>query len=420
MQAPISETLESTPKPPVPDTAHTEPTNNSSSNQISGITEDRNKTTSSDKSTNETMQAPKQPVVKLERLLLSKEEPVKLASEGQGKSSEQKSKTKDAGAMSTRNRGRQQKSLKEASDESSEEEEKEEASETPRSRRTRKTISNDDDYVPDSTTGDESPKSHKNKQADEDDTFSALVGSTRKRKQPPVKEKLETPVVKPKLRRVEKEFVPVLEKLSIEELMETNTYHRFNKTVEYVIKNAEDQEPPEAGDGDDCLVQDEHLLSRVTLQELVTEAAKLKSLGATEMIPTDRLVRLLNIMELNIRGGDRVSPISDVSCSRSVFVWEIFTRLLQEDNESIRQMWMETTMERVMGAVDACLVSLNIMTSPNMPKRVYLEDVIDRVVLFLKYQLNNTIFPSFDSTYRLDNKKKGTLFCFFKRILADN
>lgn len=72
---------------------------------------------------------------------------------------------------------------------------------------------------------------------------------------------------------------------------------------------------------------------------------------------------------------------------------------------------METTMERVMGAADACLVSLYIMTSPNMPKRVYLEDVIDRVVLFLKYQLHNTIFPSFDCTYRLDNKKKGKLLC---------
>lgn len=63
-------------------------------------------------------------------------------------------------------------------------------------------------------------------------------------------------------------------------------------------------------------------------------------------------------------------------------------------------------MERVMGAADACLVCLYIMTSPNMPKRVYIEEVIDRVVLFIKYHLHNTIFPSFDSTYRLDNKKK--------------
>lgn len=63
-------------------------------------------------------------------------------------------------------------------------------------------------------------------------------------------------------------------------------------------------------------------------------------------------------------------------------------------------------MERVMGAADACLISLYIMTSPNMSKKVYLEETIDRVVLYIKYHLSNTIFPSYDSTYKLDNKKK--------------
>lgn len=49
------------------------------------------------------------------------------------------------------------------------------------------------------------------------------------------------------------------------------------------------------------------------MQALTTETAKLKTLGATEMIPTDKLLRLLGVMELNIRGGDRVSPITDVN-----------------------------------------------------------------------------------------------------------
>lgn len=59
-----------------------------------------------------------------------------------------------------------------------------------------------------------------------------------------------------------------------------------------------------------------------------------------------------------------------------------------------------------MGAANACLTSLYIMTSPNMSKKVYLEEIIDRVVLYIKYHLSNTIFPSYDSTYKLDNKKK--------------
>ncbi|KAK9693027.1 hypothetical protein QE152_g34481 [Popillia japonica] len=241
----------------------------------------------------------------------------------------------------------------------------------------------------DSDTEDAKRKSRKDRknhnEEDEEnfpDKFSLLVGKRRKR----TEEKFEPVVVKPKLRRVEKKFVPVLEKLSVEELMETNTFDRFNRNVEHVLKCSEDIDFSEIAE--DGIVPEEHLLNRHTLQELNTETAKLRNLGATEMIPAEKLVRLLNILEINIRGGDRVSPITD------------------EDNESIRQMWMEATMERVMGAADACLICLHILTSPNMPKRVYIEDVIDRVVLFIKYQMHNTIFPSYDSTYRLDNKKK--------------
>ncbi|CAH1960755.1 unnamed protein product [Acanthoscelides obtectus] len=218
------------------------------------------------------------------------------------------------------------------------------------------------------------------------DSFSALVIGNKRRRVVKEEQVPEPVVEKPKLRKVEKKFVPVLEKLSLEELMETNTYHRFNKSIEHILRSSEDIDVTEIAE--DGMIQEDYLLSRSTMQELCTEAAKLKNLGAMEMIPTEKLTRLLNILELNIRGGDRVSPISD------------------EDNESIRQIWLEATMERVMGAADACLVCMYIMTSRNMSKRVYLEDVIDRVVLYIKYQLHNTIFPSYDSTYRLDNKKK--------------
>lgn len=68
------------------------------------------------------------------------------------------------------------------------------------------------------------------------------------------------------------------------------------------------------------MIQDEHLLSRSIMSELCTEAAKLKVLGAMEMIPTDKLTRLLSILELNIRGGDRISPITDVSFKRGDFM----------------------------------------------------------------------------------------------------
>lgn len=95
-------------------------------------------------------------------------------------------------------------------------------SSTPRAKRKdRKNYAEDDeDYVPDAVP--------------------AIVGSNRGRRQTTVAVKPEPVVVKPKLRRVEKKFVPVLEKLSIEELMETNTYHRFNRTIENVLKTTEE------------------------------------------------------------------------------------------------------------------------------------------------------------------------------------
>lgn len=101
---------------------------------------------------------------------------------------------------------------------------------TPKRKRERKSNDNesdDDEYVP--------------------DTFSALVGSNKRRKVSNKEEKSEPIVAKPKLRRVEKKFVPVLEKLSTEELMETNTYLKFNRSIEHVLKSAEDVDISEIG-----------------------------------------------------------------------------------------------------------------------------------------------------------------------------
>lgn len=64
-------------------------------------------------------------------------------------------------------------------------------------------------------------------------------------------------------------------------------------------------------------------------------------------------------------------------------------------------------MERIMRSMNSALIALYIMTSPKMPKQVYLEDVIERIILFGKFQLQNTIFPEFDPVYKIDPKAKG-------------
>nr|CAD7197517.1 unnamed protein product [Timema douglasi] len=209
----------------------------------------------------------------------------------------------------------------------------------------------------------------------------------------------ESPLVpRTKLRKVERKLIPVVEKLSTEELMETNTYLRFNRSIEAIFDNTEDLDLNMEQVvttvalfilDDDADVPPEALIPKYQLQELCSEAAKLKTLCAMESVPSDRLVSLLNILEKNIRDGTRVSPIAD-----------------PDDDEDESKLWLELTMERVMRAADASVTSLYIMTSPNMPKKIYLEDVIDRIVVFTKYQLQNTIYPSFDPVYRTDSKAK--------------
>lgn len=66
------------------------------------------------------------------------------------------------------------------------------------------------------------------------------------------------------------------------------------------------------------------------------------------------------------------------------------------------RLWRELIIERVTKSADACLTALNIMTSPHMPKAVYLEDVIERVLQYTKFHLQNSLYPQYDPAYRVD------------------
>lgn len=67
-------------------------------------------------------------------------------------------------------------------------------------------------------------------------------------------------------------------------------------------------------------------------------------------------------------------------------------------------------MERVTKSADACLTALNIMTSARMPKAVYIEDVIERILQYTKFHLQNTLYPQYDPVYRVD--PHGGQCCF--------
>lgn len=65
------------------------------------------------------------------------------------------------------------------------------------------------------------------------------------------------------------------------------------------------------GGNDEDEVPAEAMIPKYQLQDLCGEAAKLKTLGAMESIPSERITRLLSILEKNIRDGTKVSPLAD-------------------------------------------------------------------------------------------------------------
>ncbi|CAN8005998.1 unnamed protein product [Ixodes hexagonus] len=200
-------------------------------------------------------------------------------------------------------------------------------------------------------------------------------------KAPPMREK---PKAKPK--KMKKEPAPA--PLSAEELMESNTYQRFSRTVEAIFDSMEDLDLTQELD-DEVGCPPEALVPAPLLRDLCNEAAKLKILQATNQVPPERLVRLLSILERNVVDGAKICPMEHED---------------QEDDEG--RLWAELSMERITRSADASLTALYIMTAPHMPKRVFLEDLIERIVGFAKFQIQNTVYPAFDPVYRVDSRSK--------------
>ncbi|XP_071508952.1 nipped-B-like protein A [Diadema antillarum] len=177
-----------------------------------------------------------------------------------------------------------------------------------------------------------------------------------------------------------------------DELMESATFKRFNTAMDTVFENSEDMDVAvDTGDEEEEYAPDS-LITKPLLGDIVGEAAKLKSMGVMNQIKVDRLVRLLNILERNIRDGTKLNPNDQ-----------------DEENPREQRLWRELTIERVTRSVDASLAALYIMTSEDMPKEVFIEDVIDRVSQLAKFQLTNTIYPEFDPVYRVNPKQKDAI-----------
>uniref|UniRef100_A0A665VVG1 Nipped-B protein n=1 Tax=Echeneis naucrates TaxID=173247 RepID=A0A665VVG1_ECHNA len=157
-------------------------------------------------------------------------------------------------------------------------------------------------------------------------------------------------------------------KLTPEEMMDSSSFKRFTANIDNILDNLDDADLTATADDDD--IPQELLLGKHQLSELGSDSAKIKSMGV-------------------------FNKVRDVYVLPS-FIWKTEERL-----------WRDLIMERVTKSADACLTALNIMTSPHMPKAVYIEDVIERVLQYTKFHLQNSIYPQYDSAYRVDTHGGG-------------
>uniref|UniRef100_A0A8C1QIH4 Nipped-B protein n=1 Tax=Cyprinus carpio TaxID=7962 RepID=A0A8C1QIH4_CYPCA len=185
-------------------------------------------------------------------------------------------------------------------------------------------------------------------------------------------------------------------KLTEDEMMDSSTFKRFSTSVDNILENLEDVDLTSL---DDDEIPQELLLGKHQLSELSSESAKIKAMGIMHKIPSDKMVKVQSILEKNIQDGAKLSTLINHGSDR-------------DDEE---RLWRDLIMERVTKSADACLTALNFMTSARMPKAVYIEDVIERVVQYTKFHLQNTLYPQYDPVYRVNPHGGGTLSSKAKR-----
>ncbi|KAG8456703.1 hypothetical protein GDO86_002475 [Hymenochirus boettgeri] len=186
-------------------------------------------------------------------------------------------------------------------------------------------------------------------------------------------------------------------KLTPEEMMDSSTFKRFSSAVETILDNLEDMDFTAFGDDEE--IPQEMLLGKHQLNELGSESAKIKAMGIMNKISSEKMVKLLGILEKNIQDGSKLSTMLNHN----------------NDTEDEEKLWRDLIMERVTKSADACLTAVNIMTSPSMPKAVYIEDVIEHVIQYTKFHLQNTLYPQYDPVYRVDPHGGGLMSSKAKR-----
>lgn len=198
-----------------------------------------------------------------------------------------------------------------------------------------------------------------------------------KRKVPFVEDVMET-FNQPKLRRIEKKLAPVIQKMSNEELMKTNTYIRFNSFMDKVFEQLDDTEVISMEENDENI----ECISSSLLASISAEAAKLKARASIDAIPEDKLTPLISYAMRSVHAAKNNSAGPDIADDMA-----------------------EDCLEKILNAIESALLICNIYTSKDT--KFVQENNIDTIIKFVQFQLRETIFPSYDPVYTIETKRKS-------------
>ncbi|KAJ1354544.1 hypothetical protein KIN20_011524 [Parelaphostrongylus tenuis] len=187
-------------------------------------------------------------------------------------------------------------------------------------------------------------------------------------------------------------------------MAEHDSKARLNAIIDQIFDQVEDLDimniarDVKDDDCDDDIegVSQELLIECPVLDDLRNEVQKLLAWRKLTSISSDRLVKLITILERNMR---------DVVSSDG-------TRLLlplisEEEGEEDDQALRELLDERLIRGADSACTTLMIMTCHKMPKQVYIEDAIERSINLCRHYLKSIIYPASDPMYGPGRKQRA-------------
>ncbi|XP_014246824.1 nipped-B-like protein A isoform X2 [Cimex lectularius] len=143
-------------------------------------------------------------------------------------------------------------------------------------------------------------------------------------------------------------------------------------------------------------------ISNAHIKELCKLTENLKKLDITDSIPLEKLTKLLMVLDCNLKSSNDIVLIS--SSSDTVREKDLINKIMYES---------------YLTGLDCSWCILHILTSPRIDQRLFVEEIIDRLITFGKCQLKYLVVLAANKKLKLQHQK-GLQNCNLLCELIDN